>query len=128
MENEFAMQVELFKTDFCFSRYDLYDKEKNYDYSQKFYAFDCNIGGFYCYATKENLLKIVDIAKKYNLEDLFLNKTFNKINLLNFKCMTNNDLRQKKGLSDDYPVIFYFLRGCNYSLDYNAKLKEYLEL
>lgn len=128
MEKEFAMQDELFKTDFCFSRYDLYDNKKNYDYSQKFYAIDCNIGGFYCYATKENLLKIVDIAKKYNLENLFLNKTFNKINLLNFKCMTNNELRQKKGLPDDSPVIFYFLRGYNYSLDHSANLKDYLEL
>lgn len=62
MEKEFAMRDELYNTDFCFPRCDLYNKSKNYDYSQKFYAFDCNIGSFCCYAIRENILRIVKIA------------------------------------------------------------------
>ena len=95
MDCEFAMRDELYNTDFCFSRHDLYDKEKQYDYSQKFYAFDCNIGSFCCYVDNENIIKIIDIAKKYNLEDIFLGKTFNMLSLLNFKNKSNEELRKE---------------------------------
>jgi hypothetical protein len=128
MEQEFAMQKELYNSDFCFPRYDLFDKEKNYDYTQKFYAFDCNIGTFCCYAKIENVLKIIEIAKKYNLESLFLNKSFNKSQLLNFKQTPNEELLKKYNLPNDYPVIFWFLRGYNIPVANEVYLKDYLEL
>ncbi len=128
MDYEFAMSDELYKTDFCFPRYDLYDKEKNYDYSQKFYAFDCNIGTFCCLANKENILKIIGIAKKYNLENLFLEKMFNKISLLNFKTMSNEEFRKENNIHDDYPVVFWFQRGYNHYIKDGVYLKDYLKL
>jgi len=128
MEREFAMKDELYKTDFCFPRYYLYDKEKNYDYSQKFYAFDCNIGTFCCLATTENILKIISIAKKYNLEDLFLGKMFNKMSLLNFKTKSNEELRKENNVPDDYPIVFWFYRGYNLDIKDGVHLKDYLKL
>ena len=128
MNSEFAMRDELYNTDFCFPRYMLYDKEMNYDYTQKFYAFDCNIGTFCCLATKENILKIISIAKKYNLEDLFLEKMFNKMSLLNFKAKSNEELRKEYNVPDDYPIVFWFYRGYNVDIKNGVYLKDYLKL
>lgn len=128
MNSEISMSEELYNTDFCFPRYDLYDKDKNYDYSQKFYGFDCNIGSFCCYANRENILKIILIAKKYELEDIFLSKMFNKNNLLNFKAKSNEQLRKENNIHDDYPVIFWFHRGYNTYIKDGVLLKDYLKL
>jgi hypothetical protein len=128
MEQEQMMQEELYKTDFCFPIYNLNDIQKDYDYTQKFYAFDCNIGSFCCYANKENILKIIEIAKKYNLEDLFLNKSFNKMRLLNFKQKTNKEYLKEYNLPENSPVIFWFLRGYNIPIIDAIYLRDYLEL
>ena len=128
MEQEIQMQEELYKTDFCFPRYDLFDKEKNYDYSQKFYAFDCNIGSFCCYANRENIIKIVEIAKKYNLENIFFGKMFNKTSLLNFKQKSVEEIRIKENIPNDFPVVFCFYRGYNTPAVDGVYLKDYLEL
>lgn len=128
MEQEIEMQEELYKTDFCFPRYKLFDIENNYDYNQKFYAFDCNIGSFCCYAKRENILKIVEIAKKYNLENIFLGKMFNKTSLLNFKQKSIEEIRKEQNISNDIPVIFWFYRGYNIPVVDGVYLKDYLEL
>ena len=126
MDCEFAMRDELYNTDFCFSRQDLYDKEKQYDYSQKFYGFDCNIGSFCCYVDDKNIIKIIDIAKKYNLEDIFLEKTFNMLSFLNFKNKSNEELRKENKIPDDFPVIFWFHRGYNSFIKDPLYLKDYI--
>ena len=124
MELEFTMQDELYNSDFCFPRYDLYDREKNYDYSQKFYAFDCNIGTFCCYANNENILKIIEV----NLEDLFLNKSFNKQKLLDFKSNTVRVIRIIDEIPENYPVVFWFYRGYDVLGVNEVLLKDYLSL
>ncbi len=128
MQQEIQMQEELYNTDFCFPRYKLFDNEKNYDYSQKFYAFDCNIGSFCCYANRENIIKIVEIAKKYNLENIFLGKMFNKTSLLEFKQKSVEEIRIKENIPNDFPVIFWFYRGYNTPIVDGVLLKDYLEL
>jgi hypothetical protein len=127
MDAEFAMRDELYNSDFCFSRQDLFDKEKNYDYTQKYYAFDCNIGSFCCLAEKENILKIIEIAKKYKLEDIFLNKMFDKISLLKFKINSIEEIKKHYGITGDLPAVFWFYRW--YNMDIRGQLlKDYLEL
>lgn len=128
MDSEFKMQEELYSTDFCFPRYDLYDKEKNYDYSQKFYAFDCNIGTFCCYANRENILKIIEIAEKYGLENIFLTKMFNKTSLLEFKQKTVDEIRLTQNIPNDFPVVYWFYRGYNVPIKDGVLLKDYLNL
>lgn len=125
---ELAMLDELYKTNFCFPRYDLYDTEKNYDYSKKFYAFDCGIGSFCCYAEKENIFKIIDIATKYKLEDIFLEKSFDKTLLLNFKQQNLEEIRKIYNCPNDHPVVFWFKRGYNEYLINSVSLRQYLEL
>lgn len=128
MESEYAMKEELYNTDFCFPHSELIFNFQKYDYTQKFYAFDCNVGKFCCYANRENILKIIEIAKKYDLENLFLTKSFNKTRLVEFKQKTNADLLKEQHLSDDYPVIFWFMRGYNSHGKNDVNLKDYLEL
>jgi hypothetical protein len=128
MNLEFEMREELYNTNFCFSRQDLFDKEKNYDYAKKFYAFDCGIGSFCCYAEKENIIKIIEIAKKYNLEELFLNKAFNKNTLLEFKTKNIHEILKNYNLSDNMPVIFWFSRPYYFDNDKMSYVKDYLQL
>jgi len=126
MNCEFAMREELYNTDFCFSRSSLYDHENKYDFTQKFYAFDCNVGSFCCYANRENIYKIINVAKKYNLEDLFLYKSFDKNKLYEFKNNSVDELKKKYDLSDNFPLIFWFSRRPLFITD--VYLKAYLEL
>ena len=111
MNNEFAMREELYNTDFCFPRYKLYDSEHNLDLTQKFYIFDCNVGSFCCYANKENIYKIIDVAKKYKLESLFVYKSFDKNKLFEFKNESLDKLKKKDNLPNDFPVFFWFCRN-----------------
>jgi hypothetical protein len=124
MDTEFAMREELYSTDFCFPRYDLYNPDYKYDLTQKFYIFDCGVGNFCCYADEENIQKIINVAKKYKLEDLFLNKSFSKNALIEFKNKTVDELRKKENLGEDFPVVFYFRRNLLFVTD--IYLKDYL--
>ena len=126
MDVEFAMRTELYDSDFCFPNYKLYNSEHDLDLTQKFYGFDCNVGSFCCYADKENIHKIIDVAKKYELEILFLYKSFNKYSLLEFKTKTIDELRKKNDLPTNFPVIFWFNRRPSSKTD--VYLKNYLDL
>lgn len=124
MEYEFAMRDELYNSDFCFPESYLLSFNNNIDITKKYYGFDCGVGSFCCFANKENIYKILNVAKKYDCQDLFLNKYFNKNSLLKFKSKTIDELRKNDNSNYKFPVIFWFKRS--YAID-DIRLKDYLD-
>ncbi len=125
MEEQLLMREELYNSDFCFPLHKIFSKN-NIDLTKKIYGFDCNIGSFCCYANKENIYKIINIAKKYELENLFLHSSFDKNELLEFKMKTIEELNKDKLFPNDIPVIFWFLRSR--IREKEVYLKDYLNL
>jgi len=124
MESEFKMREELEATDFVFNRTTLYEKinESDDDYNKKWFLFDCNIGSFCCEATKENIIKIMEIAKKYGHEGIFLFKACRKDELDDFEKKTVEELKEKnkklflnsEKFDHRFPVMLTWMRSYNY--------------
>jgi hypothetical protein len=124
---EQLLKEELFKTDYCFSTFDLFNNPDKFDNTKKLYGFSLIIGNFLCYANDDNLHKIIKTAQKYNLDYLFLNTVFHTKDLLTFNKENIKKIKKIYLLPDNLPPIFWFTRAKKVNRDTMLILKDYLE-
>jgi hypothetical protein len=108
------MKNELFQSD-CF-----FEKDKLSD-SCKYFVID----DIYCLANKKNIILLVEIAKRHNLQDYILYKNYCRESLEFFERSSCNIVKRHYNLLNNDYVIFTFFTAKNY--ESLSQLKDYLD-